>query len=506
MLKMDEINKIRKAFLGGENRYALAKRFNRSWDTINRIIDIPRENLSNRGKRSKKQSKFMTPQVLDAIEAYLQDEIAQNVKRKQRYTAKKIFNELKQKTIYHGSLRNMQKIVKALREKHNLSKKQTYIPLEFPLGSSIQVDHGEVDVIVAEERRTAYLFVASIPGQVLRYCQVFPMKSQEAWGEFHEKFFSFFGGVFPEITYDNDSVLIKRVSGAKKEQTDFSLHLEEHYGFKSCFCNVASGNEKGAVENAVGYCRRNFLAGCPEFKDWNQLNLHLISNCTKEIEQGIHYKTQEKTSSIFEKLKTMLLPLLQPKKWRRWVNSRVDRCQLITVDRHFYSVPEKFVGVRVDVALTAFGVEVFKEQEPIAIHSRQFGKDDSLCLDHYLDQLARKPLAFNNSKAVHQHQFPFQLQRVWEYFQQRKSKKEANAQFIEILLLGRQHPKLLEAIELSFQYGAVNPSSITNLANQLEIPKQMFDTESVKKLLPENKGINFIFDLSRYGELCGVRS
>ena len=36
MLRMDEINKIRKAYLvDGESKYAIALRFRRSWETIN---------------------------------------------------------------------------------------------------------------------------------------------------------------------------------------------------------------------------------------------------------------------------------------------------------------------------------------------------------------------------------------------------------------------------------------------------------------------------------------
>jgi hypothetical protein len=37
------------------------------------------------------------------------------------------------------------------------------------------------------------------------------------------------------------------------------LRFKCHYGFKSVYCNPASGNEKGSVENAVGYVRRNLL-------------------------------------------------------------------------------------------------------------------------------------------------------------------------------------------------------------------------------------------------------
>ena len=34
-----------------------------------------------------------------------------------------------------------------------------------------------------------------------------------------------------------------------------------HWGFLVSPCNVRAGNEKGRVENGVGYVRKNFLAG-----------------------------------------------------------------------------------------------------------------------------------------------------------------------------------------------------------------------------------------------------
>ena len=151
--------------------------------------------------------------------------------------------ELKEKGIYKGSIRRMLQVVSALRQRHNKTKKASFLPLEFPLGSALQIDHGEFEAEIDRQRVKGYVFVASVPGQVLRYCQIFPTKASEAWGEFHERTFAFFGGVFPRVIYDNDTVLVKKIIGSEREQTSFSMGLEEHYGFESHFCNAAAGNE-----------------------------------------------------------------------------------------------------------------------------------------------------------------------------------------------------------------------------------------------------------------------
>ena len=70
MLRMDEINKIRKAFFThGESKNAIAKRFNRSWETIHRIVSKEREDFDNRGNRPNREGKVMTSEVLEAIQA-----------------------------------------------------------------------------------------------------------------------------------------------------------------------------------------------------------------------------------------------------------------------------------------------------------------------------------------------------------------------------------------------------------------------------------------------------
>lgn len=218
----------------------------------------------------------------------------------------------------------MQDIIKALREKRGQAKIKSYLPLDFPLGSTLQVDHGEVEAEIGGSRCIGYLFVASVPGQVLRYCQIFPTKSAESWGEFHERAFRFFGGAFPKVIYDNDSVLVKKIIGRERKQTSFSLSLEEHYGFESRFCNPAAGNEKGAVENSVGYCRRNFLAGLPSFTDWNTANGSLGRLCVKDIETRRHYKTEESLSSLFSRLKEILQILPSKKEWYKQSDCRVS--------------------------------------------------------------------------------------------------------------------------------------------------------------------------------------
>jgi transposase len=498
MLKMDEINKIRKSFFSGDkNKHQLALQYNRSWETIDRIVSMDREDLNNRGKRPRRKSSVMTEDVIAAIEGYFDKEERLAIKRKQRYTAQVIYRELKNQGIYRGSLRRMQYTVKKLRHERGQTKEKSYLPLEFDLGSALQIDHGEVDVKIGGTRQKGYLFVAAVPGHALRYAQVFPVKSQESWGEFHERAFSYFGGIFPLVIYDNDSVVVKEIIGSERKQTDFSLELEEHYGFTSRFCNPASGNEKGAVENAVGYCRRNYLMGLPAFENWCSSNDFLNECCKQNIVEGVHYKTGEKHSDTFTSLKSALTPTLPPRKWRKWFDCRVDKCQLITLDNGQYSVPEKFVGAYVRVALTAFEMEVIKDEEVITHHKRLHQKGASLQLEHYLDQLYRKPHAVKHCKAIRNEQFHPKLQEVWDRLLDRYGVSKGNREFITILQQRRvcDESMLIEAIEKTLQCGSIESATVKHMIKEL----QHCDARHGEQEYPSR----WDYDLTLYGELCG---
>ena len=83
MLRMGETNKIRKCFFtGGESRNEIAKKFNRSWATIDRILSLSREELEQKGKHPSRFKSVMTPKVIEAIESYLKEEEEKKIKKR----------------------------------------------------------------------------------------------------------------------------------------------------------------------------------------------------------------------------------------------------------------------------------------------------------------------------------------------------------------------------------------------------------------------------------------
>jgi transposase len=505
MLRMDEMNKIKKAFREGESINGIAKRFKRSWETIKRIIDTPVNEFENRGQRSKRECMVVTSEVEASVEAYLLKEEILGVKKKQRHTAAVIYKQLSASGTYRGSVRRLQEVVKQQRGKRGQIEPKSYLPLEFPLGTTAQFDHGECDVLIAGRREKGYLFICSIPGAVLRYCQVFPIKSSEAWGEFHERAYKFFGGVLPIGIYDNDCVLVKEVIGNERQQTRFSYALEEHYQIKSRFCNPAAGNEKGAVENAVGYCRRNYLPGCPTFGDWCEVNKQLEADCRQTIELERHYKTGRPLKDIYSEMSSQLQQLLVSYTWRRWEEAKVNSHQLVSIGKHAYSVPERFVGSYVQIGAGVLNVEIICDNMLIAHHLRRFGEPENCYnLDHYLDQLKRKPRALWDCQAVQQHKFPSELLGVHLRLQKLYPEGKASRKFIEILLLGRRYgfESLLSGVKKALELGIIEPDAISSLLNDFSsAPSQANSAQLLREQLPHLAVEGWSCDANQYSAL-----
>lgn len=501
MLRMDTINKIRKLHKQTYQVNPSAKLGQCSWATAKKIIDSSPEDLLKRGKRNK-DSKLVTVAVTDAIEKIFRDEDEKNVHKKQRHKTPAILVRLREAGIYQGSLRHLARIVATIRKTHSMgtSRPKSFLELDFENGKYLQIDHGEVDFEINKIRMKGYLFVASIPGVALRFCQVYLTKSQEAWGEFHENCFRFFGGVFPFCIYDNDGAICVPGKGVSNQ---FLSDVEGHYNFEAIFCNKASGWEKGSVENAVGYCRRNYLPGLPCFETLSNLN-HYLKKCSHQDFKQNNYKENVSKESLFEEMRKNLRPLPQSKKWEKCEFLKVNSLQAVKYGCYQYSVPERFVGATLKAFISVDQIVLFSGDEKVYEHQRfYYEKVDALIFEHYLDQLSRKPGAFKFSKVVHCTSFGVDLTEVKARLEAKLDEKQAIKEFIQILLIKRAtaHESFDLALKMALSYGGINSNAISLIIKQLEVGEK--HANCPEALLPENLLVHKMkdYDLKIYQQL-----
>jgi hypothetical protein len=104
------------------------------------------------------------------------------------------------------------------------------------------------------------------------------------------------------------SAVVHIESEGQRTLTGMFMRFAMHHRFKAEFCNPDSPQEKGNVENKVGYIRRNLLLPPPMVADLAEFNRKLLDLCSQDHVRE-HYVKKELISGLFETEKEGLLTL-----------------------------------------------------------------------------------------------------------------------------------------------------------------------------------------------------
>ncbi len=197
--------------------------------------------------------------------------------KKQRHTAKRIFERLRDEHGYAGSLTTVTYYVREQKRR----TKEVFVPLSHRPGHA-QVDFGETLGVIGGVECKIHFFVMSLPHSDAVFVKGYPAETTEAFCDGHVSAFAFFGGIPQSILYDNTKIAVARILGDKTRiRTRRFTELQSHYLFDDKFGRPARGNDKGNVEGMVGYTRRNFMVPAPRYDSFDDLNAHLCQRRSK---------------------------------------------------------------------------------------------------------------------------------------------------------------------------------------------------------------------------------
>ena len=322
---------------------------------------------------------------LGVIDAILEEDKQRPVK--QRHTAKRIFERLREEYGYTGGYT----IVKDYVRLQEVRTREMFIPLTHAPGEA-QADFGEAWVMVAGVECKAHYFAMDLPHSDDCFVVAFPAETTEAFLEGHVRAFAYFEGVPRQILYDNTRLAVAKIlGGGERKKTRAFSELQSHYLFEEKFGRPGKGNDKGKVEGLVGYARRNFMVPIPRVGSWEELNTHLREQCGQRRERRL--RGQEKTiGERFERDRTALLPL--PEAAYEACEKRTARVSSLSLVRYRgndYSVPTEYGHREVLVKGYVQEVVIACQSEIIARYGRSYERED-LVFDplHYLALLEQK--------------------------------------------------------------------------------------------------------------------
>lgn len=253
-----------------------------------------------------------------------------------------------------------------------------------PAGKRLFVDFSGLKVpwldMESGELHEAEIFVAVLGASNLTFVRAVKDQSSASWIDCHVRCLEFFGGVPETIVPDN---LKSGVSRACRYDPDTNLAYQwfaEHYATAILPARAYRPRDKAKVEVAVqvaqrwivAILRRQTFTSIAEINSQIGILLERLNNRTMK-----HLGASRR--QLFDDIERTALKPLPPDRFNVpvWKIAKVNIDYHVEFERHYYSVPFRFVGKSVDIRANTTTVEIFEGGKRIAIHQRYYGRPGS---------------------------------------------------------------------------------------------------------------------------------
>ena len=178
---------------------------------------------------------------------------------------------------------------------------RSYLLLDFDPGEALQIDFGDCGYLQQGNRKIRLCICAGVLCYSrLLFAQLIPSEKQEYTFAFLMNVFQFFGGVPRRIIVDNfKGTVLNHPKGGNAEYHPAFLDFCSHYGTTPTACNVRAPNEKGRIENGIGYIKGNFMR-CSRFNSLEEAQCSLHNWLTTIANVRIHNTTKRRPIELFE--------------------------------------------------------------------------------------------------------------------------------------------------------------------------------------------------------------
>ena len=381
--------------------------------------------------------------------------------RKQRHTAKRIFERLRDEHAFKGGYTTVKNYVR----EHGRRNREMFVPLAHAPGHA-QADFGEAMVVIGGVEQKAHFFALDLPHSDACFVRAYPAAVSEAWIDGHVHAFAFFGRVPQSVLYDNDRCLVAKIlpDGTRKRTKLFSGFLS-HYFIHDRYGRPGKGNDKGAVEGLVGFARRNFMVPIPRFATWEALNVWLAEQCRKRQADVLRGHSESIEQRLVRDLEAMMDLPAAPFDACDQAAGQVNSQSLVRYKTNDYSVPVAYghrdVWVRgyVDQVVIGCGGDI------IARHARCWDREDMVFNPiHYLPLLEQKTGALDQAAPLAEWDLPDEFATLRRLMEARMI-KAGRREYVQVLRLLEtfEMADLQVAVKNALRMGAIGFDAVKHL-------------------------------------------
>ena len=454
---MELYSRVRRAVrVEGRSQRDVAREFGLARKTVRKMLEFSEPPGYQRQKPVRRPKLGPWQGVIDAI---LEDD--KQRPKKQRHTAKRIFDRLRAEHAFTGGYT----IVKDYVREKKLRTQEVFVPLTHQPGEA-QADFGEAVVVIAGVEQKAHFMVFDLPHSDDCFLRAYPAETTEAFLDAHVHAFQYFNGVPTRILYDNTKIAVAQIlgNGARKKTQAFSA-LQSHYLFAEKFGRPAKGNDKGNVEGLVGYARRNFMVPIPCFASWDAFNEHLVEQSRQRRDHRVRGHS-EIIAVRFQRDAAAFLPLpAAAYEACEKVTARVSSLSLVRYRTNDYSVPTEYGHCQVLVKGYVDHIEISYSSQIIANHPRSYEREiatyDPL---HSLALLEHKCRALDQAAPLTGWQLPECFNELRQLIEARLL-KQASREYIQVLRLLENFPmeEVTEAVKAALRLRTVSFDAVRHL-------------------------------------------
>jgi hypothetical protein len=263
------------------------------------------------------------------------------------------------------------------------------------------------------------------------------------------------------------SAVLKRIVGEAPVFNPKYQAFADHYGFAIKACGVGKGNEKGRVENGVGYVKKNFLNGLtlgdfstlqPAVRRW----LDEIANVRQ------HGETRQRPVDRFADEKAVLSRITVPAFDIGQIHSlRACNQFRVRLETNRYSVPADYAGQPVILKAYPDRLCVYHREQLIARHLRSYDRHQDFELpDHPRELLAQRRHAREQQLLARFLRLSPLSERYYQALQDKRLNPRHHVQKIVALSEIYGDDKVARAMADALEFGAISCEYIANLLEQ----------------------------------------
>ena len=231
----------------------------------------------------------------------------------------------------------------------------------------------------------AEMFLAVLGASNYTFAEATRSQKMPDWIGSHVRAFQFFGGVSEMLIPDNLKSGVTSAHYYDPEINQTYQDMANHYNVAVVPARSRAPKDKAKVEAGVLHIERYILA---RLRNHTFFSIAEINEAIKKLLIEFNKKPFQKLpgsrlSQFIELDKPTLKPLPKHQyEYAEWKKARVGIDYHVAFEKHYYSVPHKYVKQQFDLRITRTMIECFYKNKSIAVHRRSYKAGHTTIKEH----------------------------------------------------------------------------------------------------------------------------